>query len=475
MHFASLPYLGFLAAVVCGSLLLRRAGQPRAENMLLLALSYWFYSQFSAPFCLCLFGLTVMSFQAARVEGRRAGLAFELGVAGSLGVLGIFKYHDFFAAEVNAAAAAFGWELSWPVLHLALPLGLSFYCFQTIAYLCDVRWGRIEAHRNFLDHALFLGFFPQLLAGPIERSQNLMPQLAGARGFDWGLMQRGLWLLVFGLYKKLCIADPLAPLVAGCFDGSQGFGRGQVALGALLFCLQIYADFSGYTDIARGSARLLGVELSVNFRQPLFARNMQDYWARWHLSLSTWIRDYLFYPIVRHPRWGRRLGMPGALLCSYALMGAWHGANWTYLCWGLAVGLLLLAYQKLRPALYHLSGRVPAGLWTPLGIALTFVLICLAEILFRARSLAEAGAMYAALFAPAHATLPDFDLLQLSLPLLPLLLHDLFATSRGDSEDLQGMPWLGRRLLLWSCVLGLLLHQLDAGADPAERFLYYAF
>lgn len=358
---------------------LRRRDQLR---IVALTLASWgFYAAWDWRFLALLLISTLVDYVCARRitakrEHGRRWLAVSVVV--NLGVLATFKYLDFFASSTAAALQALGLQADWVSLNLVLPVGISFYTFQTLGYAIDVHRGRIEACREFWPFAAYVAFFPQLVAGPIERASTLLPQLRRTPEFRWSDQLDGARLFVIGLWKKLVIADNLGAYVDWVFAmPADQVAAHHVVLGVLAFAGQIWADFSGYTDMALGIARTLGVRLSENFDAPYLARGPRDFWRRWHITLSTWLRDYVYIPLGGDRRGPVRTQIN--LLLTMLLGGLWHGAAWTFVIWGAFHGLWL----AIDRALTRVLGKAADGAWR---IAPTFVLVCVGWLLFRAPS-----------------------------------------------------------------------------------------
>jgi D-alanyl-lipoteichoic acid acyltransferase DltB (MBOAT superfamily) len=394
MTFHSPEFILFLAAVVPLYFLL----PFRFRNTLLLAASAFFYMWWRPEYILIiLFSVTVDYFVAFGLghderPGKRRVLLI-VSLVSNLGLLFFFKYSRFAAQTLRAALGLAHVDWQPPAVDLVLPIGISFHTFQALSYTIDVSRGRIPVERSLPRLWVYVLFFPQLVAGPIERAGRLLPQFDEAHRPDPDAIASGLRRILWGLVKKVVIADRLALLADAVFDGPRdGSGLG-VLIGAYAFAFQIYADFSAYSDIAIGSARLLGFRLMENFDRPYFAASPADFWRRWHISLSTWFRDYVYIPLGgdRHgkARWA------AAILITFLLSGLWHGANWTFVAWGAVHGLLLLASRLLE--------RLPKTIRT----VLTFHLVTLGWIYFRAPSLGDAHAFMARLFTgPWTAALP---------------------------------------------------------------------
>ena len=397
MLFNSFVFWGFFAAVLAlyGVLTLRW------QNRLLLAASLFFYGWWDVRAgCQGRFiGLMVLVAlanhgAALRIAAsgdetvRRRWLA--IGVAFSLGVLGLFKYCDFFLDSFQRACGSLGWEVPAWKLNLILPLGISFYTFQALSYTIDVYRRHMEPAGRTEDFLLFVTFFPQLVAGPIERASHLLPQVQSPRRMTWEGWSRGALLCLIGLFKKIVVADSLAPLIEPIFRQPELCSSWTLLFGVYGFSIQIYADFSGYSDIARGLACILGFELMENFNQPYFSTNITEFWRRWHISLSTWLRDYLYIPLG-----GNRLGTLRTyanLMLTMLLGGLWHGANWTFVTWGGLHGLYLAAHKwmlggKKPVAPAPSRGHLPVAFLKALA---TFHLVALTWIFFRAESFSKA-------------------------------------------------------------------------------------
>ncbi len=407
MLFNSLQYAYFLPLVVVAYYLAPR----QARLVLLLAGSYLFYASWSPLFLLLILGLTAFNFVWGLVLGRYRGRTrvstwlLATGIAVDLGVLAFYKYSLFL---VQSVISILGWgniHPAWPLPSIILPLGISFFTFEFLHYLIDVNRGQ-PVVRSPLHFALFAGFFPTQIAGPIKRYEQFVPQLERPRGFDWNNIGEGLQLVIVGLFKKVALADNLAPSVAVGFNHLQTSSTGLTLPDAwftvVAFAFQIYFDFSGYTDIGRGSALMLGYRVPPNFNRPYLSRNVGEFWHRWHMSLSTWLRDYLYIPLG-----GNRRDRYRNLMITMMLGGLWHGANWTFVVWGTFHGAMLTAYHWSHARMSdRLRIRPPA--WRPLhailGWALTFISVCVAWVFFRAPTVQQAWSMLGSMFGWQRST-----------------------------------------------------------------------
>ncbi|MDA1306433.1 MAG: MBOAT family protein, partial [Acidobacteria bacterium] len=314
---------------------------------MLLVASYVFYGAWDYRF-LSLLGIStiidyVVALRMADAAGRHRKAWLIVSLVTNLGLLGFFKYFNFFVDSGNALLIALGVDPMPMRLHIVLPVGISFYTFQTLSYTIDVYRGKLDPTRSLRDFALFVAYFPQLVAGPIERATHLLPQVLNPRRLSMPLLHQGLWLISWGLFKKMVIANNLAIVVDRTFAAGSGATGAEYLIAIYAFAFQIYCDFSGYSDIARGLAALMGIDLMVNFNNPYAATNPREFWRRWHISLSTWLRDYLYVPLGGNR--GALWQTYRALMLTMLLGGIWHGAQWTFVVWGLYHGVWLAVHR----------------------------------------------------------------------------------------------------------------------------------
>ena len=317
----------------------------KAQNLLLLVASYVFYGWWDWRFLGLIALSTIVDFLVGiRIEEApdkaRKKRWLWVSLAVNLGILGYFKYANFFIENWISAWQSLGVTMHASTLQVILPVGISFYTFQTLSYSIDIYRGNLKATRDPVAFGAFVSFFPQLVAGPIERATNLLPQITSPRSFTYEQGRDGMRLILWGMFKKVVVADSCAPYVDMCFDNPEAFSGSTLILGAILFSFQIYGDFSGYSDIAIGTAKLFGFELMTNFKFPYFSRDIAEFWRRWHISLSTWFRDYLYIPLG-----GSRVSKPKAIrnvFVIFLVSGFWHGANWTFIVWGGIHALLFI-------------------------------------------------------------------------------------------------------------------------------------
>jgi len=400
MLFNSLTFVVFFLVVFALYWVLR-ARTP--QNVLLLVASWVFYGAWSWKFLLLLLASTVLDYVCGRLiasapSRRHKRLVLMTSVTANLLFLATFKYLGFFVTEFAQLLESLGFNANLPVLEIVLPVGISFYTFQTIGYVVDVYRGKVPAARNFLVYALYVAFFPQLVAGPIERAGHMIPQFMKNRVWSTPAFESGLQLAVWGLFKKIVIADNLAPYVDVVYENPGQFSGAALIVATVFFAFQIYCDFSGYTDTARGVARMLGFELLRNFDFPYISKTPVEFWRRWHISLSQWFQDYLYYPLaMRYMRRGGFLSKYKAHIISMALIGVWHGANWTFLVfglyWGVVIALYLATVERTAGAPHGVVARAAAAAPRAselASIALMFVVVCVGWVFFRAESIGDA-------------------------------------------------------------------------------------
>lgn len=367
------------------------------QNFLVLIASYIFYGWWNWKFLFLIVFSTIVDFLLGKyiyksTDNRKRKLLLSLSIIVNLGFLGVFKYYNFFIDNFITAFKFFGHELSVSSLSLILPVGISFYTFQTMSYTIDVYRKKLQPTNDFIAFSAFVSFFPQLVAGPIERAKNLLPQFHSKRNFNYDKAVDGLKQILWGLFKKIVIADNCADHVNRIFEHSAEMPSGLLVIGALFFTFQIYGDFSGYSDIAIGTSRLFGFNLMKNFAFPYFSRDIAEFWRRWHISLSTWFRDYLYIPLGGSR--GSKLNQIRNVFIIFLVSGFWHGANWTFIVWGALNAIFFLPLMLLNKNRDN-TGVVAENSFFPkfkefLSIATTFILTMFAWIFFRADSIKQA-------------------------------------------------------------------------------------
>ena len=389
MLFNSYTFLFFLPVVFAIYWLLNRRSL-RLQNMFLIAASYLFYGWWDWRFLCLIIISTLIDFYAARAISRTK---LWLSLATNLGFLGFFKYYNFFVESWIDAWSSIGVEMHASSLQIILPVGISFYTFQSLSYTIDVYRGKLEPAESLIDFAAFVSFFPQLVAGPIERATKLLPQIQNRRSFTYDDAVSGLRLMLWGMFKKVVVADTCARYADAIFSNYSEATPAALIMGAIYFSFQIYGDFSGYSDIAIGTSRLFGIKLSTNFKFPYFSRDIAEFWRRWHISLSTWFRDYLYIPLGGSR--GTRLQSLRNVVAIFLVSGLWHGANWTFVVWGAVHAALFRPLILLDRNRNHTTDVVAQGKLLPsikelLQVLSTFTLATLAWVFFRAETISDA-------------------------------------------------------------------------------------
>lgn len=479
MLFNSFEYLIFLPLVVLLYFLLA----PRFRWILLLGASYYFYMSWRAEYALLILFCTAINYFAAiwidkadTKTKKKAILTVDLII--SFGVLFVYKYLGFLTNNLNSALDAFHAAWHIPTFDILLPVGISFFTFQTLSYTIDVYRGQTKVERHFGIFALFVSFFPQLVAGPIERSENLLPQFHMQKRFDISRITAGLRIILWGLFKKVVLADRLAVLVNTVYNNAQEHSGLTLAVATLAFAFQIYGDFSGYSDIAVGSAKILGFDLMQNFRRPYFSKTTSEFWRRWHISLSSWFRDYVYIPLG-----GSRCGKARYYLnnmITFTLSGLWHGAEWTFVVWGVINGV----YTSLSHTTRALRERMSARIFTNktefihkiIQVGFTFTLICFSWIFFRANSLSDAVYIITHLFPlNAGAVFAVFGKYQLFCAAFFILLFAAIQYfARGDTA--LSRLFYRRRSVRYLCYLSLFALIMMFGVTGNETaFIYFQF
>lgn len=391
MSFASLQFLVFFPTVVVLYFLLRQ----RFRWILLLAASYAFYMSWKPAYVLLIFAATVITFFGGKWIGRttekkKRKVILWLTSILSLGILFFYKYIGFVNEMVFSVLQQFGFSWQAPSFSILLPVGISFFIFQSLSYTIDVYRNRRDAEHHFGIFALYVSFFPQLVAGPIEQSTTLLPQFRKKVQFDYERVVSGLLLMTWGFFQKVVVADGLAVFVDRVYADVTYFTGLTLVITLVLFAFQIFADFSGYSDIAIGAARIMGFTLMKNFDRPYAAKTVQEFWQRWHISLSEWFKDYLFTPLALAKRhWGRK-GFIYATFITFVIIGVWHGAGWTFVLFGALHGLAVALDMALQRPRQNIEKRLPQSVWSAVSIGYVFTFWCLSLVFFRAQSIGDA-------------------------------------------------------------------------------------
>ena len=493
MLFNSFNYALFLIIVFTLHWLLPH----RFRWVTLLIASYYFYMSWNPELVVLIALTTLVSYTAGLLISRfrsavgknstLSKLILVLALLICFGVLFFFKYFDFFSESITAILRAFSLPVQAFTLKLILPVGISFYTFQTLSYVIDVYRGKVTAEQHLGYYALYVSFFPQLVAGPIERSDNLIPQLRKVRTFECSEGCDGLKWIALGLFKKVVIADSLATYVDTVYGNLSNYKGLSFIVATVFFAFQIYCDFSGYSDIAIGTGKLLGVKLMKNFDSPYFSLSIREFWSRWHISLSTWFRDYVYIPLG-----GNRTKFPRHLLnlmITFLLSGLWHGANWTFICWGALHGFYMIVETIIRKYVSHnmkkgTNDKAPSKIRSFLQMLLTFALVCFAWVFFRANSLSDAffglSHMLDGVTSPIRYVadaarmlgIDRYDLLIRLLPVALLAVYD-YVNKKADAF-LAISKW--KPILRWSVyVIIIWVILFYPGTGSGAEFIYFQF
>ncbi|MFA5967477.1 MAG: MBOAT family O-acyltransferase [Patescibacteria group bacterium] len=456
----------------------------RLQNILIVSASFLFYGWWDWRFLLLLIGSIIVDYLvglglANQENSAKRKLFLWISIIAQIGLLGFFKYYNFFLASFIDAFTFFGADISANSLNIILPVGISFYTFQTLSYTIDVYRRKFAPTRDFIAFAAFVSFFPQLVAGPIERAANLLPQFYRSRTFDYAKATDGLRQMLWGLFKKIVIADNCAVYADMIFNNSANYSGSTLVLGALFFTFQIYGDFSGYSDIAIGTARLFGFDLMRNFAFPYFSRDIAEFWRRWHISLSTWFRDYVYIPLggSRGSTWTKVRN----ILIVFLVSGLWHGANWTFVVWGALHATYFLPLLLLGKNRDHLDTVAPGKLLPSLkevwAVSATFWLTVFAWIFFRAQNMHHALSFISQIFSKSLLTVPDFPMRLKALVVLVLVVGFLIVewVGRGQQHALANLGGSLSRPLRWSVYLFIILIIIMYMAALGSPFIYFQF
>jgi alginate O-acetyltransferase complex protein AlgI len=455
-----------------------------AQNALLIVASYYFYSCWDWRFLFLLIFSTFLDYytgiqiEKGETEKKRK-FWFWLSIIVNLGFLCVFKYYNFFATSFSDLLTSVGIKASPVLLNIILPIGISFYTFHGLSYVIDIYKKRIKAEYNFIDYSLFVSYFPLLVAGPIERATHLLPQVKEKRNFDYSKAVDGLRQILWGLFKKVVIADNCAILVNMAFDNPEQHSGSVLVLGTIFFAFQIYCDFSGYSDIALGTSRLFGIELLKNFNYPYFSRDIAEFWRRWHISLSSWFRDYLYIP-MGGSKGGLKIKIRNTFII-FLVSGFWHGANWTFIIWGLLNALFIMPsiiYNTNRKNLDVVAGtKILPSLKEAVQIIITFSITCFAWIFFRAKDLDNAFDYIKGIFSKSLFTLPKFYSNHVSVKVLAVLLL-LFLVKEWMNRSKNHALVMSNNVppfLRWTLYFFIFMAIMKWGVTAKTEFIYFAF
>lgn len=453
----------------------------KTQNIFLLISSYFFYACWDYRFLFLLIFSTLLDYvtglkihHSTSRSQRKFWLWLSIGI--NLGFLGIFKYYNFFVSSFTELIAGFGFQANVWTLKVLLPVGISFYTFHGLSYVIDIYKNRIQPERNFVDYSVFVSFFPLLVAGPIERATHLLPQIKKKRNFDYRKAVDGLRQILWGLFKKIVIADNCAEYANMVFNNSENYSGSTLVLGALFFAFQIYCDFSGYSDIALGSARLLGIELLRNFAFPYFSRDIAEFWRRWHISLSSWFKDYLYIPLGGSEG-GTWMKVRNTFII-FLVSGFWHGSNWTFIAWGALNAIYFLPLLLLNKNRENLEiagqGKIFPSLKEFSSISFTFSLTVFAWIFFRAENLSHAFQYISGIFSSSIVSrpqLPDMAYVHLLLIILFMMIewigrNSQFAIAQIELRLVRPLRW---------AVYCIIIFAILCFAGNEQEFIYFQF
>lgn len=437
---------------------------------MLLFASYYFYMNWEPAYALLLFASTIVTFFAALgiehfEEKQRKKFCLVSCIVLNLSILFLFKYYNFLTSNIETFLQTSGWGIDIPKFGLLLPVGISFYTFQALGYSIDVYRGTTKVEHNFFTYALFVSFFPQLVAGPIERSNNLLPQFKEQHRLDYDMTMSGIRMMVWGYFMKLVLADRCGLYVDSIFNNVDKHNGGSYVIASLLFPFQIYGDFAGYSLIAIGVARILGFKLMENFHRPYFACTVGEFWHRWHISLSTWFKDYVYIPLG-----GNRVGHLQNyfnLLVTFVVSGIWHGANWTFFCWGTLHGILLCLEKAVGINKHIYSGWKKCFHW-----AVTFIFVTLAWILFRANNLYDARMIITGIFKnPGIPMVETANFIAIGLAMAVLLTKEFSDEYPWSIRVAESRHWIIRHVYLILMISYIILF----GVLGGDQFIYFQF
>ena len=479
MVFNSIEFLFFLPVVF---LLYWFVMKPlKWQNLLIVIASYVFYGWWDWRFLVLIAFTTVCSYLSGLMIDRHRHWGKAISAANivvNLTILGFFKYFNFFASELAGALSALGWHCDWPTLNIVLPVGISFYTFQALSYSIDVYRRKLPASRSLIDVMAFISFFPQLVAGPIERSTHLLPQFQSPRHFSPQDATDGMRQMLWGLFKKMIVADTCGVLVDRMWQDYSNQSGFALLLAMILFAFQIYADFSGYSDIAIGCARLFGIRLTTNFSVPYFSRSMRELWRRWHITLMNWFVDYVYFPLGGS-RGGKAKTIRNTIIV-FAISGLWHGANWTFVLWGLYNAALFIPLILLNKGRYRdtvASGKPLPSLKETWHMLCTFTLFLMGLVLFRAPSINDAIAYYSCMFSPSLLNVGfGHDFRTALFYCAVLIVVEWIYREKRFALDFGSSPGgaLGHRWVRWTIYVVLFVFTVIA-SGLHSNFIYFQF
>lgn len=453
----------------------------RFQNLLLLISSYFFYACWDWRFMFLLIFSTFLDYYTGIKisESKNNSVKkfwFWLSISVNIGFLGIFKYYNFFATSFSEAVSNLGFQINPYTIKVILPIGISFYTFHGLSYVIDIYKDRIKAEKDFINYSVFVSFFPLLVAGPIERATHLLPQIQKKRIFNYAQAIDGMRQILWGLFKKIVIADQCAEYANLIFNNSDNQSGSNLVLGAIFFTFQIYGDFSGYSDIALGTARLFGIELLRNFAFPYFSRDIAEFWRRWHISLSSWFKDYLYIPLGGS-KGGTWMKVRNTFII-FIVSGFWHGANWTFIIWGILNALYIMPSIILNTNRMNLEivakGKNIPTIKEFLAMSLTFSLTVLAWIFFRSNNLSHALSYLAGIFSKSLLSIPTYKPPYLFLLLCLFILIEWVGREHQYAIQKMGLTWAKSVRWLFYLALVLVIYYFSLSSSTQE-FIYFQF
>jgi len=456
----------------------------KLQNFLIVAASYLFYGWWDWRFLSLISFSTLVDYSVGRQlrneeNQLKRKILLWTSILVNLGFLGFFKYYNFFLDNFITAFSFFGQEIQANSLNIILPVGISFYTFQTLSYTIDVYKRKLEPTKDFIAFSAFVSFFPQLVAGPIERATHLLPQFYKKRAFDYSKAVDGMLQILWGLFKKIVIADNCAEFANQIFNNSADMNGGTLVLGAIFFSFQIYGDFSGYSDIAIGTSRLFGFDLMRNFNFPYFSRDIAEFWRRWHISLSTWFRDYLYIPLGGS-RGGTWMKVRNTFII-FIVSGFWHGANWTFIIWGALNAIyflpLLLTDNNRNNLESVAQGKLLPSLKEISFMLLTFGLTVFAWIFFRAENIGHAISYISEILSPSLFSIPKFSGMTSALTTLILVAIFVLVEWKGREGQyaIESLGFRWKKPLRWSLYICIIFIIFYAGNFKDNSFIYFQF
>jgi alginate O-acetyltransferase complex protein AlgI len=451
------------------------------QNSLVLVASYFFYACWDYRFLFLLIFTTILDyFSGIKIAESTSGLKkriwFWFSIILNLSFLGFFKYYNFFADSLEQALSLIGFKADFWTLKVILPVGISFYTFHGLSYVIDIYNDRLKPERNFINYSVFVCFFPLLVAGPIERASHLIPQITKKRAFDYSKAVDGLRQMLWGLFKKIVIADNCAIYVNDVFDHSNLMGGSSLFIGAILFSIQVYCDFSGYTDIALGTARLFGYELMRNFNFPYLSKSVTEFWRRWHISLSSWFNDYLFSPLTIRWRDGGKRAIYLALVITFLVAGLWHGAGFNFIIYGFLHGLILVFEMATKKKRKKLFGKFPVRMVSLVTHISTFLFVTLVFIFFRSENLSVVYNFFSGIFSKSFVSnpLPFINFRFIGLTCLIILTFGVEYFQKDYQHGLVLAKEKYSTLIRWSIYFVLVALIIGFGTNQ-EQFIYFQF